>query len=57
MVQTEMFLSGNSDQDSAIETVDDGFKMLADALDYPKTKMDKVDADELQKLMSGLKKD
>lgn len=57
MVQTELFLSNSDDVEKAMGTVDDGLAMIADAFNYPKTKMPQKDNIVLGDLMSGLKSD
>lgn len=55
MVQTEMFLTDSDDADKAMAAVDAGFKLTAEAFDYPKTKMPKSENVELGDLLSVIK--
>lgn len=57
MVQTELFLSDSDDVEKAKKTVDYGLKMIADAFNYPKTKMPVKENVVLSDLMSDLKGD
>lgn len=57
MVQTELFLTNSEDIEKAQSTVDDGFGMIADAFNYPKTKMPSGETFNIDGLLAGLKGD